>query len=271
MTATAFGLLGATVVIDAGGSARQLPRKTAQVMALLVLRRGEFVATDVIVASLWGEDPPSSARTMVREHVKRLRGGYGCGERELLSTARNGYVLDASADAVDAGRFDAGLDAAAALRAGGDPWGAAATLREALALWRGVRALADVRDVPALRVEAARLDERRELAMLTLAECLLERGTPDAALPMLRALVTEHPDRERHWTMLMVAQCALGRRPEASESYRWARRSFRDRHGMDLSSEIDAVHNALLIGDSLDEIARPAGLTTAGSRARVAS
>ncbi|MEJ2870713.1 BTAD domain-containing putative transcriptional regulator [Actinomycetospora sp. OC33-EN08] len=267
MTATGFGLLGATVVYAAGSPARQLPRKTTQLLAMLLVGRGEFVATDRIVGALWGEEPPSSARTMVREHVQRVRSVLGPADREWLSTGRNGYVLSAPPEAVDARRFESGLEAAAAQRAVADPWAAAATLREALALWRGTSAFADVLDVPALRVEATRLDERRQSAQLALAECLIERGTADAALPVLRALVEAHPDRERHWAVLMLAESALGCRPEASASYRRARRSFRDRHGMDLSADVDALHSAVLAGRSTAELARLAGLRLAAESA----
>src|SRR6185503_12785622 len=72
---------------------------------------------------------------------------------------------------------------------------------EALVLWRGAP-YADLRDVPGLEAEAARLEEDRLLLEEARAGALLELGRPDEARAMTAALVAEHPFAERLWSLL---------------------------------------------------------------------
>ena len=67
-------------------------------------------------------------------------------------------------EAIDAVRFEALVARGRDQARDGDQERAAATLREALGLWRGP-ALADVADAPLARAEATRLEEARLAAL----------------------------------------------------------------------------------------------------------
>src|SRR5689334_1598218 len=65
----AIGVLGPLVV---DGESSISPRDRV-VLSVLVVRRGEFVAPDVLADALWGDAPPASAAKVVQGCVSRLR------------------------------------------------------------------------------------------------------------------------------------------------------------------------------------------------------
>ena len=93
----------------------------------------------------------------------REAGGDG-----VVVTRPPGYVALVAPEHLDAARFEALVAAARRQSGAGAAAEAAATLRTALALWRGP-ALADVADAPGAGAEAARLEDAR-LAALTMYE-----------------------------------------------------------------------------------------------------
>ena len=127
-------------------SARGRPRRRAgsppapdarALLALLVLHRKEIVSTDSLIEELWSGQPPATAKDCISEYVSQLRKALG---RDLIATQAPGYVLDIEAHQTDAGQFE---QLVAEARAAEHPGTRAATLRTALALWRGP-ALADL-------------------------------------------------------------------------------------------------------------------------------
>ncbi|MBL7260155.1 AfsR/SARP family transcriptional regulator [Paractinoplanes lichenicola] len=247
--AFAFGVLGPTVVRVAGGPPRQFPPKTSQVLAMLLIARGRTVRPERIVRSIWGEEPPNSARIMVRAHVKKVRDGLGpAGARAVVADA-GGYAISPGTGTLDADLFEASFGAGRRHFMVGEFEEAKRCFLAGLDLWHDVHALNDVREVAELEAEAVRLEEYRFQAEQSLAECLLLTGDAHEAIPYLRMLTVRHPLRERFWGLLMVAQASLGRRAEASATFRTLRRSFIAESGMDVSTEIEDLHQGLLRGD----------------------
>ena len=104
-------------------------------VALLALDAGRVVPVERLIEGLWGDDAPEDARNALRHHVSRLRRAIG----PSLVTRGPGYLLAVAPDDVDALRFASlAAEARAGLRSGGGGE-VAATLRSALALWRGPR------------------------------------------------------------------------------------------------------------------------------------
>ena len=100
----------------------------------------------------------------------------GCGPRSATSSCVSeggGYAVRLPPGGLDADRFEERFRLGREELARGEPWEAAATLREALALWRGP-ALADVADEHFAQPEIARLEDLR----LT---CVSERIEADLA------------------------------------------------------------------------------------------
>ncbi len=193
--------------------------KQRAVLALLALQVGEVVSRDVVIDRLWGTQAPTSAVFTVRSLVSRLRRVLQSADGAFtVETKDPGWVLRADPERIDAGRFAALLVAARAAQSRGEPAAAAATLRQALDLWRG-DALADVVGAGYLAAEATHLNETRLQAVEDLAEAELAAGWAADALAHLESHVAAHPLRERAWGQLMVALYHLGRQVDALRAY----------------------------------------------------
>ncbi|MGO1052813.1 AfsR/SARP family transcriptional regulator [Crossiella sp. CA198] len=249
-----FGILGATVIRGCDGVDRRLPVKTSQVLALLLTALGNMLPSTRIVRSLWGVEPPVSAGSMVRDHVKKIRRVIGAGPELALTATPGGYQLRVCDSLVDARVFESlAGQARDSVRAGEFPV-AERRLLAALALWRDVEALTDVRNIIELEGEAVRLEEWRLQCQQDLIQCQLLTGRPEQAMPNLRMLTVRYPIRERLWVLLMLAQSALGRGPEASVTYHQAQRVCVQENGMLPSAELSQVHEWILRGEPVERM-----------------
>ncbi|WP_331724191.1 winged helix-turn-helix domain-containing protein (plasmid) [Streptomyces longwoodensis] len=219
-----LGVLGPVAAWEADGTPLRLgaPRQR-EVLGRLLLARGRVVPVDRLVADLWKERPPAGAVGALRTFVAALRRCLEPGRpprqaSRLLVTDGPGYALRAGRDAVDAWRFeDAAAEAAAAPpRAAVAFWGAA------LARWRGP-VLADFPHAAWAAVERARLEALRLDAVEGRADALLASGAARDAVADLEAHLTEHPEREPGWVLLVTALERSGRRGEALQALRHAR------------------------------------------------
>ena len=144
---------------DAGCRCRG-PRQRA-LLASLLLRAGEIVPEDRLLDEVWRGEPPPSGGAALRVRISQLRKALAAtGSPPALTTRAPGYVLEVDAAQVDALRFERLLGEGRTALADGDPAAAAATLREALELWRGP-ALAEFADDPFAAAESGRLEELR--------------------------------------------------------------------------------------------------------------
>ena len=210
-----FRILGPVEVLDGAGRVELRAAKVRALLAALVIHRNQVVSADHLVEALWGGDPPQTATNGLQGYVAKLRRILGPG---LLSTRAPGYVLTVKPEASDAGRFEALVTRGQTARNEGRAEEAAELLGEALALWRGT-ALGEFADHPFAQAEAARLEERRLVAIEELIETELARGRHTEVVGRLQALVGAHPLRERLWGQLMVALYRSGRGAEALQAY----------------------------------------------------
>ena len=153
-----FRILGPIEVDAAGsGSGRVRRGRTLSLLALLLVHRGAIVQVDRVVDELWVGAEPQHARKAVQVVASRLRGALG---EDLVLSAGDGYAIMLPPGALDVERFEALSRRGRAELARGEPREAAATLREALGLWRGA-ALADVAHERFAQPEIARLEDLR--------------------------------------------------------------------------------------------------------------
>ena len=129
-----------------------------------------------------------------------------------------------------------------------DPSAAAATLSDALSLWRA-DALADVTEEPSLRGEAARLEELRLSATEHRVSAEIAMGGHSTVVPELELLTARYPLRERMWANLMLALYRSGRQAEALSTFERARQVLADELGADPSPELQRLHEQILQGD----------------------
>ncbi|MGI5287294.1 BTAD domain-containing putative transcriptional regulator [Nonomuraea polychroma] len=246
-----FGVLGPLVARGADGEpVRVVETKVRALLADLLIHAGRTVSADRLIEDLWGERPPVNAPAALRVKVSQLRRVLG--DRELVVYRAPGYVLRVEPDAVDAGRFETLLERA---QHADDVRERLSLLREALDLWRG-GAYAEFADEPFAQAAVARLEEQRLVAVEHLAEARLELGEHALVAADLGELVAAHPLRERLRGVHVRALYLAGRQSEALAAYQDLRRRLRDEFGADPSSELAALHQAILRQDpALDVVA----------------
>ncbi|MGM1063173.1 BTAD domain-containing putative transcriptional regulator [Saccharothrix sp. Mg75] len=238
-----FGVLGPLQVL-ADGRPLVIGRKGMRgLLAMLVLEANRVVTIDEIVDSLWVDDPPATARTIVHGYVSRLRRmleqADPAGSARILTTPP-GYQL-----AVDPWRLDFHRARQLVSSARGKPAAIRAQLlRESLGLWRG-QVLADVPGEPI----TTDLEELRLAALEERVEAELELGRHLELVGELRQLVTEHPFRERLVGHMVRALYRSGQRADALEAYQRFHRRVVDELGIDPGPGLRVLHEQVLRDD----------------------
>jgi predicted ATPase/DNA-binding SARP family transcriptional activator len=243
--------------VDVDGRPVALGRRARALLAALVVRRGQVVASDLLVELLWPHDPPADGRNALQALVSRTRRALGPAGA-ALATAGEGYRLDLPSDAVDAERLERAVAAVPERADGRDGSSDAdAGLRELLGAWRGDPYL-DVADDPAAVAAASRLAELRREAIDRYAEGVLRDGGGPELVADLQGWAAEEPLRERTHRALAHALYRAGRQAEALDVLGRLRDRLRDELGLDPGSATDALYAALLRRDAdLDVPARP--------------
>jgi DNA-binding SARP family transcriptional activator len=238
----AFRLFG-PLEVERDGERFELPgHRRRALLALLLLRAGEIVATEQLVDELWGEHPPRTATTSLQNSVSALRKLLGA---DLVETRAPGYRLRVPREQVDVHRFEGEL----ALARASELDDRAEQLRAALALWRGPP-LAEFAFEPFAQSEIRRLEELRLTALEDRIDADLELGRHAALVGELEALVAEEPLRERLRGQLMLALYRAGRQAEALAVYQAARRALVEELGIDPGVGLQQLHGAMLRQDS---------------------
>ena len=242
-----FRILGPVEVLAQGQPLAVPGARQRALLALLLLRAGEPVSRDRLIADLWGERPPDGAVKTVQAVVSRLRRALG-DEASRLVTGAAGYQLRVDPDELDLARFERLCEEGRRALAAGRPVRAAARLRAALEEWRGP-ALADVAFEPFAPPEVARLEELRAAALEDRVEADLALGRGLELVAELEALVAREPLRERLRAQLMLALYRTGRQGEALDAYREGVRTLDDELGLRPGPELERLQQAILDHD----------------------
>jgi DNA-binding SARP family transcriptional activator len=243
-----YRILGGLDVHDAGRPiAVQGPRRRALLVHLLV-NANEVVPVERLLEDLWGAEQPASGISALRVRVSQLRKAIEDGGEAVILTRPPGYVLHVAPDELDALRFERLLAEGRKALAAGRAELAAATLRDALALWRGP-ALADVAYEPWAQADIARLEELRRVALEERIDADLTLGRHAELVGELEALVTVEPLRERLRGQLMLALYRSGRQADALAAYRAAREALVGELGIDPSPALQELEGAILRQD----------------------
>ncbi|MGH3527199.1 MAG: AfsR/SARP family transcriptional regulator [Pseudonocardiaceae bacterium] len=253
-----FRILGPLEVTAQGRPVALPGSRERAVLVLLLLSANRVVPAERLVEDLWDGKAQKGAAGALRVFVSRLRKALREGGGDsVVVTKPPGYLLPIERAALDAARFEDLLAEGREYAARSDHEGAAARLRQALALWRGP-ALADVADIPVARAEAARLEEARMAALEERVEADLGCGRHAEVVPELDHLTKAHPLRERLWGQRMVALYRSGRQADALRVYQDLRRLLAEELGLEPSLEVASLENAILRQAPELQASRPA-------------
>ena len=236
-------LLGSFEVVVAGEPVDVPGAKRQALVACLALRSGRVVSTETLAEALWGSDLPAAPRNAVQHHVARLRRALG---EDAIRLATDGYALKGGV--VDATEFEELLTATRAALRAGDARGAADTIADALALWRGP-ALLGLPQSSWATAEAARLDSLRLDALEERFEAALALGEHGEVVPAIRAALEESPFRERLWGQLMLALYRSGRQADALDVFQEARQVLLEQLALEPGPELRRLQDAILAHD----------------------
>jgi DNA-binding SARP family transcriptional activator len=236
--------------------------KQRALLGLLLVHANEAIPRERLIEQLWGDASPKTVKAVLNVYLSRLRRllADGTGEQLLLTHAA-GYVLSVRPEGLDARRFESLLERGRRELASGDAERASATLRDALALWRGP-ALADLAFEPFAQSEIARLEELRLTAIEARIEADLALGHHDSLVAELENLVAAYPYREGLRVQLMLALYRSGRQAEALETYRRARRAFSEELGIEPGPRLQELERAILRHDPSLESPSPEAMRT---------
>lgn len=228
----AIGLLG-PVEISGGGKPISAGRTLRAVLAMLALRAGEPIASDALVAGIWGEtDEPLAGSGQIQVSVSRIRALLGPRHATVLRTVAGGYVLGPEGLLLDIRVFEQEMARGREELAASRPEEALEHLDAALGLWRGP-ALMDVADFPFAAHVADRFEELRVDAAEERFAARLAIGEHHAIVGEVQELLALHPYRERLAHQLMVALYRGGQPASALAAFT----AFRTRLVLDLGVE----------------------------------
>lgn len=254
-------ILGPLQVIRGTTVATPSAPKLRRVLALFAVNAGTEVRTDQIIEELWEDRPPVSAMTTLQTYVYQLRkllqlgaeadaGDTGRPQLPALRTSPGGYVLALAPSALDCREFEHLAERGRAQLDAGRREEAAETLRAALQLWRGP-ALSDVGVGPVLQASAVRLEEIRKSALEQRIEAELALGRHHELISELTGIVSRQPTHEGFQAKLILALYRTGRRSDALQVYQRARTALADELGLAPSPELERLHRAVLVADTV--------------------
>ncbi|WP_213453733.1 BTAD domain-containing putative transcriptional regulator [Rhizomonospora bruguierae] len=225
------------------------PARQRAVFAALAVAANRPVSSTDLIDEVWGATPPATAVGSVYTYISGLRRGLDAdrsGDTDgILTSGPSGYRLRLTDGELDSDRFRQLCARATDLRGAGDLTGAAATLDEALRLWRGDA----YAGLPGHHFELRRtqLGQRRLAAVEQRARIMMELGD-DGLVAELASLIGDHPLHEPLHELLMVALHRAGRQTEAVEAFRAARRVLATELGVEPGPGLRELHRRLLGG-----------------------
>ncbi|MGW3046049.1 BTAD domain-containing putative transcriptional regulator [Kitasatospora sp. NPDC001159] len=245
-----FRILGP---LDVQVDARPVPLSGARqrtILSMLLLSANRVVSVDTLADAVWQGRPPNTFVNQIAICVSGLRKTFkaAVGQDDLIVTVHPGYLLATGEHRIDAVEFEELVAQAREAVRQRRTVEAVELLDEALGLWRG----AALEGVVGERVvaEAARLCELRLAVYEEYSGLRLDLGHHRELVGELTSFIKENGLREQARAQLMLAQYRSGRRAEALETYREARRLFVDELGIEPGPMLRKLHDAVLADES---------------------
>jgi DNA-binding SARP family transcriptional activator len=267
MTRVEFRILGPLEVEREGRAVVFAGEQSRTLLCLLLINRTQALSADRLVDALWGDPMPPRATKRLQVAISRLRTSLESDGAEVVRSERLGYRLDVRPGALDADRFEQLATRGETCLLAGESRQAAATLADALRLWRGP-ALADVADASFAQNEIRRLEELRLATLERRLEADLQLGRHASVIAELQAAVAAHPTRETLTGLEMLALYRCGRQSDALAAYQRRREYLLRELGLDPGAPLQQLQAHVLAHDpSLDFQPHDGAATTASQAA----
>lgn len=257
-----FEVLGSLRATHDGHDLTPPGRVQRLLLATLLMHSNQRVGPDTLIEAIWPDEAVARTAANLQVAVHRLRGRLDAPTR--LARDNGGYRLRVAEDEYDVAEFYA--LATRLLMHDMPPDQTTEVAREALGLWRGGAAFADV---PELRSdpEVSLCEERQRWVFEVWCEAELTRGRPSALIGELTARAAAEPLYEKFAVLLMRALHAGGRTVDALAVYERTRVALRDQLGVDPGEELRDEQMRVLAseesGESAPDVAAPAQLPPA--------
>ncbi|MFB9907453.1 AfsR/SARP family transcriptional regulator [Allokutzneria oryzae] len=244
-----FRVLGPLEIAGPDGLVDLGAPKQRTLAALLLCRAGTPISADALVAALWNDHAPRSARKNLQVYVYQLRKAFAAvGAPDRLHHVHSGYCLTVEPGELDIDRFSDLFGKGRTELAAGEVERAARVLGQALSLWRG-EPFADLPDVEALQRQGRSWQERRLVAEEARIEADLRRGRHTEVVDELFCLVRTHPLHEQFRAQLMTALLLGERKTEALAVYDHGRQVLAAELGIAPGANLARMHEAALTGE----------------------
>jgi DNA-binding SARP family transcriptional activator len=246
-----YELLGPLRVVREDGDIATIgAQKIETLLAVLLIRADQVVATDQLMTEIWNDRVPRRATAGIHVYVSQLRKFLSrCGAPgSPVVTRPPGYVLYSGDGELDHRSFldlvDWGRDHA---REGRHDQ-AAKCFENALAMWRGP-VLGDLSHGPIVEGFVTWLTETRLECTEMLIDAQLELGRHRELVGRLYSLTAEHPLRESFARQLMLALYRSERQADALEVYRSVRQTIREELGLEPCRALQELQRGILTAD----------------------
>ncbi|MFJ8844907.1 BTAD domain-containing putative transcriptional regulator [Streptomyces cyaneofuscatus] len=250
-------------VVDTGGVVGLGGTKQRAALGLLLLQANKVVATSRLMNALWGvDDAPATARKILQNAIYGLRGALHRGQTEpepgaaALLTQPPGYTMRVDPEQVDLHVFHKEAARGREQLVRGTAESAAATLHDALALWRGP-VLADLVEAGIQWPELAAVENTKLDVMEDFFEAQLACGRHHAVLAELETMVQAEPLRERSCGQLMLALYRCGRQADALNVYSRVRSVLVESLGLEPGRGLQQLQQAILVQDPALSLPEP--------------
>lgn len=241
-TALRIGVLGPMEVRERGESRTPSAPMARRALAVLLIHANRLVTTSALIEELWEDEPPRLARKTVQTYVYQLRRALqsASGPTNRLETCPNGYRINLLVDELDLWEFERRVTQARRALGKGDALNVVATLRSALALWRG-DPFAGLEAGPVLAARITQISEARISALELRIEAELQLGRHRSLLGELRQLTAAHPVHEEFTAQLMRAAYRADQRSMALDAFSRLRRNLVEDLGIDPSERLQKL------------------------------
>jgi DNA-binding SARP family transcriptional activator len=214
-------------------------------MAVLLARANQTVTVSQLISETWGDDPPRRAVDALYVYVSQLRKLLHRSDCAApIVTRSRGYMLEVEPGELDADDFTVLVEQGKRFLYSGCYESATRALRSAIGLWRG--SAFGQSESAVISAYATLLDEARLECTELLMESELQCGRHGRIIGELRALITQHPLREKLPQQLMLALYRSDRRADALEVYRVARQRLNNEVGIDPCRALQDLHQSIL-------------------------